>query len=77
MRALTNDGLTGIGRQLSFAYLPTVREPLPRELENRLPARSAAQVDARTRRLIEAPITAEAISQSAAPPVYGLISGAV
>jgi len=26
--------LAAIGRQLSVAYLPTVREPLPRELEH-------------------------------------------
>jgi hypothetical protein len=26
--------LAAIGRQLSVAYLPTVREPLPRELED-------------------------------------------
>jgi hypothetical protein len=33
MTALTHDTLSAIGRQLSFAYLPTVREPLPRELK--------------------------------------------
>jgi hypothetical protein len=33
MRALTKDTLTAIGRQLSAAYLPTVREPLPSELK--------------------------------------------
>jgi len=27
-----DDTLTAIGRQLSAAYLPTVQEPLPREL---------------------------------------------
>jgi hypothetical protein len=32
--ALTNDTLNAIGRQLSDAYLPTVREPLPRELKD-------------------------------------------
>ena len=34
MPALTKDTLTAIGRQLSVAYLPTVREPLPSELED-------------------------------------------
>ena len=34
MTALTNDTLNAIGRQLSVAYLPTVREPLPRELKD-------------------------------------------
>jgi hypothetical protein len=34
MTALTNDTLSAIGRQLSDTYLPTVREPLPRELED-------------------------------------------
>jgi hypothetical protein len=34
MTALTNDTLNAIGRQLSDAYLPTVREPLPRELKD-------------------------------------------
>jgi hypothetical protein len=34
MRALTGDALTAIGRQLSVAYLPTVREPLPSELKD-------------------------------------------
>jgi len=34
MTALTNDTLNAIGRQLSVAYLPTVREPLPTELRN-------------------------------------------
>jgi hypothetical protein len=34
MTALTNDTLNAIGRQLSDTYLPTVREPLPRELRN-------------------------------------------
>ena len=34
MRALTKDMLTAIGRQLSAAYLPTVREPLPSELKD-------------------------------------------
>jgi hypothetical protein len=29
-----NDTLNAIGRQLSVAYLPTVREPLPRGLKN-------------------------------------------
>ena len=29
-----HDTLAAIGRQLSVAYLPTVREPLPRELED-------------------------------------------
>ena len=28
-----DDTLTAIGRQLSAAYLPTVQEPLPRELK--------------------------------------------
>ena len=34
MRVLTNDTLAAIGRQLSAAYLPTVREPLPSELKD-------------------------------------------
>jgi hypothetical protein len=34
MRALTGDTLAAIGRQLSVAYLPTVREPLPSELRD-------------------------------------------
>jgi hypothetical protein len=34
MTALTHDTLRAIGRQLSVAYLPTVREPLPRELKD-------------------------------------------
>ena len=34
MPALTKDTLTAIGRQLSVAYLPTVREPLPSELND-------------------------------------------
>ena len=34
LTALTNDTLNAIGRQLSVAYLPTVREPLPRELKD-------------------------------------------
>ena len=34
MRALTKHTLTAIGRQLSVAYLPTVREPLPSELKD-------------------------------------------
>ena len=34
MRALTNNTLTAIGRELSVAYLPTVREPLPSELKD-------------------------------------------
>ena len=29
-----DDTLTAIGRQLSIAYLPTVLEPLPRELND-------------------------------------------
>jgi hypothetical protein len=29
-----DDTLTAVGRQLSIAYLPTVREPLPRELKD-------------------------------------------
>jgi hypothetical protein len=29
-----DDTLTAIGRQLSITYLPTVREPLPRELND-------------------------------------------
>jgi hypothetical protein len=33
MTALTHDTLSAIGRQLAVAYLPTVREPLPRELK--------------------------------------------
>ena len=33
MRALMKHTLTAIGRELSAAYLPTVREPLPSELE--------------------------------------------
>ena len=34
MPALTNHTLTAIGRQLSAAYLPTAREPLPSELKD-------------------------------------------
>ena len=34
MTALMDDTLSAIGRQLSDAYLPTVREPLPRELKD-------------------------------------------
>jgi hypothetical protein len=34
MTALSNDTLRAIGRQLSVAYLPTVREPLPRALKD-------------------------------------------
>jgi hypothetical protein len=34
MTVLTNDTLSAIGRQLSDTYLPTVREPLPRELKD-------------------------------------------
>ena len=34
MAALKGDILTAIGRQLSIAYLPTVREPLPNELKD-------------------------------------------
>ena len=34
MRALTKHTLTAIGRELSVAYLLTVRESLPRELED-------------------------------------------
>ena len=29
-----DDALTAIGRQLSDTYVPTVQEPLPRELKN-------------------------------------------
>ena len=36
MPALTNQTLTAIGRALSAAYLPTVREPLPSELKDLL-----------------------------------------
>jgi hypothetical protein len=34
MAALTHDTLSAIDRQLSVAYLPTVREPLPRQLKD-------------------------------------------
>ena len=34
MTAPMDDTLTAIGRQLSVAYLPTVLEPLPRELDD-------------------------------------------
>jgi hypothetical protein len=34
MTTLMDDTLSAIGRQLSVAYLPTVREPLPRELKD-------------------------------------------
>ena len=34
MRALTKHTLTAIGRELSAAYLPTVREPRPSELKD-------------------------------------------
>ena len=36
MTAPTDDTLTAIGRQLSITYLPTVLEPLPRELNDLL-----------------------------------------
>ena len=36
MTAPMDDTLTAIGRQLSTAYLPIVREPLPRELKDLL-----------------------------------------
>jgi hypothetical protein len=34
MSTRMDDILAAIGRELSVAYLPTVREPLPRELED-------------------------------------------
>ena len=34
MSTRIHDTLAAIGRELSVAYLPTVREPLPRELED-------------------------------------------
>jgi hypothetical protein len=34
MSTRMDDTLAPIGRELSVAYLPTVREPLPRELED-------------------------------------------
>jgi hypothetical protein len=34
MTALMDDALSAIGRELSVAYLPTVQEPLPRELKD-------------------------------------------
>ena len=34
MTAPTDDTLTAIGRQLSITYLPTILEPLPRELND-------------------------------------------
>jgi len=34
MTVLMDDTLSAIGRQLSVAYLPTVREQLPRELKD-------------------------------------------
>ena len=34
MTALMDDTLSAIGRQLSVAYVPTVREPLPGELKD-------------------------------------------
>ena len=34
MTTPTDDTLTAIGRQLSITYLPTVPEPLPRELND-------------------------------------------
>jgi hypothetical protein len=34
MTTLTDDTLSAVGRQLSVTYLPTVREPLPRELKD-------------------------------------------
>ena len=34
MRALMKDTLAAIGRELSVAYMPTVREPLPSELND-------------------------------------------
>ena len=36
MTTPTDDTLTAIGRQLSITYLPTVLEPLPRELNDLL-----------------------------------------
>jgi len=36
MTAPMDDTLTAIGRQLSTVYLPTVQEPLPRELKDLL-----------------------------------------
>ena len=34
MSTRMDDTLAAVGRELSVAYLPTVREPLPRELED-------------------------------------------
>jgi hypothetical protein len=34
MTTPTDDTLTAIGRQLSVAYLPTILEPLPKELND-------------------------------------------
>jgi hypothetical protein len=34
MSTRMDDTLAAIGRELSVTYLPTVREPLPRELED-------------------------------------------
>ena len=34
MTAPMDDTLNAIGRQLSVAYVPTLREPLPRELKD-------------------------------------------
>jgi hypothetical protein len=34
MTALMDDALSAIPRQLSIAYMPTVQEPLPKELKN-------------------------------------------
>jgi hypothetical protein len=36
MTAPMDDTLTAIGRQLSVGYLPTVQEPLPREVKDLL-----------------------------------------
>jgi len=36
MTALMDDALSAISRQLSIAYMPTVQEPLPKELKDLL-----------------------------------------
>jgi hypothetical protein len=57
MRALTKDTLTAIGRELSVAYLPTVREPLPSELKDLVAQLVAFEMRRRgsSARLAEAP----------------------
>jgi hypothetical protein len=57
MRALTKHTLTAIGRELSVAYLPTVREPLPSEIKDLVAQLVAFEMRRRgsSARLAEAP----------------------